>query len=176
MKCDILIFMYVQATPVQIVSRVLSVWIVAISVAIASLNRYASREQKEFYRFGPNNGLKILGFKIDNGAKYFGVVAYCFINSMARTLHHKVLESWLINNVQDEERTKPRSMHACAYEVTCVHTLYVWFDWFIYMNILLSQMDMVLVEVGADLVMSMLTTFYYLRRWGSVEERINLIA
>lgn len=159
----------------QIVSRVLGAWVVAIGIAIASLSKYASLEQKAFYRFGPNDDLNILGLTIDTSGKYMGVVLYCFVNSVMRTMYHKFLDPWLINNVQDESKSKPLSMHACAYEITCVHTIYVWFDWFIYMNILLSQVDMVLVEIGADLVMSVLTTAYYLRGGGDVELEERLL-
>jgi hypothetical protein len=35
-------------------------------------------------------------------------------------------------------------------------------DWFIYLNILLSQIDMLLAEIVADLMVSVLVTRYYL--------------
>ena len=49
-----------------------------------------------------------------------------------------------------------------AYEVTYVSTIYNWVDWYIYMNLLLAQVDMLLTEILADLIMSGLVTYYYL--------------
>lgn len=137
---------------------------VAITATVLSFSsRYASDEQKLFYRFGPNDHLKIMGFTIDTKEKYAAVVLYCFMNSMFRTLYNSVLHSWLINNVQDESKKKPKSMTVFAYEATCVTTIYMWFDWYIYMNILLSQLDIVLIEICADLLMSNTVTYYYLK-------------
>jgi len=40
--------------------------------------------------------------------------------------------------------------------------IYNWFDFFMYMNILLSQIDMLLVEVFSDLIVNYFLTKYYL--------------
>lgn len=157
----------------KLVTRLMLLWIFAITVTISYLSQYASKDQKQFYRFGPNSDLRILGFTIDNSGKYFAVVLYCFVNSIARALHHAVLSPWLINNVQDESKRKPNDIHLFAYEITCVTTLYVWFDWFIYMNILLSQVDMVIVEIIADLVMSIGTTMYYLHQGNHCDHEVS---
>lgn len=146
-----------------IVCKTISLWMFIITCTLLGISKYATEDQKQFYRFGPNSDLKILGIYIDNGGKYFGIVVYCFINSMFRTLHQSILHAWLINNVQDESKEKPTSIKKFAYEVTCVSTIYMWFDWFIYMNILLSQIDMVIIEICADLLMSIATTTYYLK-------------
>jgi len=69
----------------------------------------------------------------------------------------------MINHIQDETKEKSIEIRTFAYEITCVTTIYAWFDWFIYINILLSQIDMVIIEIIADLIVSMLTTTYYLR-------------
>lgn len=157
-------FKKIKSRSVQyLVCRAISIWMLVVTCTILGLSKYASGDQKKFYRFGPNSDLKILGLNIDNGGKYFGVVIYCFINSMFRTLYQSILHAWLINNVQDESKEKPRNIKGFAYEVTCVTTIYMWFDWFIYMNILLSQIDMVLIEICADLLMSVTTTMYYLK-------------
>jgi hypothetical protein len=97
------------------------------------------------------------------GAKYVGVVAYCFVNSAFRTLHKNILSAWLVNTVEDEAKRKGGADVALAYEVTAVYTVYTWVDWLLYMSILLSQIDMVLVEVAADLLTSLASTWYYLR-------------
>lgn len=148
----------------RIVSKLLSLWIISISILIIFLSKYADDEQKKIYRFGPNNELNILGFIINTREKYILVISYCFINSIFRTLYNSVLHSWLINNIQDESREKNKDIKNIAYEITLVTTIYNWFDWFIYINILLSQIDMVIIEIIADLLISLFTTRYYLNK------------
>ena len=145
------------------ISRIISIWMISITILIINISKYADSEQKKIYNFGPNKDLNILGFIIDTQYKYILVISYCFINSIFRTLYNSILHSWLINYIQDETKEKSIEIRHFAYEITCVTTIYAWFDWFIYINILLSQIDMVIIEIVADLIVSILTTTYYLR-------------
>ena len=115
-----------------------------------------------FYRYGPQNDLIILGFVIDTPAKYGYLVLYLIINTFIRTLHHEILTPWLINNVQDVQRVRTNHMYMIAYEVTTVNVIYQWLDWLLYMNILLAQIDLVLIEILCNLVSSNITTYYYM--------------
>jgi hypothetical protein len=72
------------------------------------------------------------------------------------------LNPWLINNVQNINIVKPKQISGFAYEVTYVVTIYNWVDWYVYMNLLLAQVDLFLTEMFADVLMSSLTTYYYL--------------
>lgn len=90
------------------------------------------------------------------------MVGYSFVNSIFRTVYHNYLNPWIINNVQDEERCKKHLLKWNVYEITSVSVVYNWTDWLLYMNILLAQVDMMIVEVFADLLMSLVTTYYYL--------------
>jgi hypothetical protein len=49
-----------------------------------------------------------------------------------------------------------------AYESAFIITIYTWFDWFLYYNILLSQIDILLIEIVIDIIMAGLVTNYYL--------------
>lgn len=146
----------------NIISKIISLWMFIVIITISTLIKYEDNEEKDFYKFGPNEDLIILGFKVNNNTKYTIVVSYCFLNSLIRTLYNSILHPWLINNIQDEGKAKYKELNNFSYEVSMVTTAYMWFVWFIYMNILLSQIDMVLVEISADIVMSLLTTKYYL--------------
>lgn len=147
----------------NIISKIISLWMIIVTTTIVFLSKYANDEQKKIYKFGPNDNLNILGFIINTREKYILVISYCFINSIFRTLYNSILHSWLINNIQDDTKPKYTSINFIAYEITIVTTIYNWFDWFIYINILLSQIDMVIIEIIADLLVSLSTTRYYLR-------------
>jgi len=146
----------------KIVSRIVIMWILIISLIIGNLNDQMDSTEALFYRFGPHNDLLIIGIKINTFSKYFAVIIFCFINSLIRNITHNILNSWLINKVQDKSIVKSKHIHFFAYEVTYVTTIYVWVDWYVYMNLLLAQVDMFLTEITADLIMSGFVTYYYL--------------
>ena len=151
--------------PLQyIVSKVIFTWMIIVIIIISYSTKYSLDGKNNFYRFGPNKELKIMGLQINNYFRYFTVISYCFINSGIRTLYYSILKPWLINNIQDETKIKEKSIHFLAYEITVVSTIYIWFDWLLYMNILLSQIDLILVEIVAELFMSLYSTKYYLQK------------
>lgn len=145
-----------------LVSKLFICWLAVIYVLLTVLLHNTCEEYKSFYRFGPHKDLKILGICIDTDLKYFGVVAYSFINSIFRATLHNYLTPWMINNVQDEAKSKKHLSYYNVFEVTTVSVVYTWTDWLIYMNVLLTQIDMMIIEVSGDLIMSYITTYYYL--------------
>lgn len=139
------------------VCRLLLGWmVIIISSSLFTIDIY-------HLRIGPNDDLKIFGWIINTPTKYFGVVIYCLINSVFRTASSNILSPWMINNIQDENKNIDTSQHRFAYEITAVTTIYHWFDWYIYMNILLSQIDMVFVEITADVIISLWSARRYMK-------------
>lgn len=145
-----------------VVSKLFICWIAIIYILLTALLHNTSQEYKSFYRFGPHHELKILGISIDTDLKYFGIIAYSFINSIFRATLHNYLTPWMINNIQDEEKSKKHLSYYNVFELTTVSVIYNWTDWLIYMNILLTQIDMMIIGVSGDLIMSYVTTYYYL--------------
>lgn len=159
----------------KIVSRIVIMWILIIALIIGNLNDQMDSTEALFYRFGPHNNLLIIGIKINTFSKYFAVIIFCFINSLIRNITHNILNSWLINKVQDISIVKSKHIHFFAYEVTYVTTIYVWVDWYVYMNLLLAQVDMFLTEITADLIMSGFVTYYYLNTTSEKEKEKETI-
>ena len=144
----------------KMVSRSIGCWICIVSFCIGILHSH-SESVSAFYNIGPNSSLIILGFSIDSYNKYLFIVGYCVINSIFRSLFHNILTPWVTNVVQDITKLKPRSMHMFAYESAIIVTVYTWFDWFLYYNILVSQIDLLIVEISMDLIMALIITYYY---------------
>lgn len=139
------------------ICRLLMLWMLIIifsSIFTIDLNHL---------RIGPNDDLKIFGWVINTPEKYMGVIAYCLINSVFRTINSNILSPWQINNIQDENKGIDVTHYWFAYEITAITTIYHWFDWYIYMNILLSQIDMVIIEISADVIISIWSTRRYLK-------------
>ncbi len=112
-------------------------------------------------KFGPSDSLVIFGALVDTNEKYIGVVVLCIVNSAVRVMNTNIIHAWVINNIQDTKiYFKVNALQ--AYEITAIHAVYSFVDWYFYMNIILSQIDLFLIEMGVDLVMAILTTRYYL--------------
>ncbi len=158
----------------KLVSRIVIIWIVIISITISSLYNHMNETGANYYRFGPHDNFIIIGIQINTGGKYFIAVLYCFINSLIRTSIGNILKPWLINSVQDINIVKPKQIRGFAYEVTYVVTIYNWVDWYVYMNLLLAQVDLFLTEMFADVFMSVLTTYYYLNTESQDKKQLEI--
>jgi hypothetical protein len=143
-----------------LVSRILLGWICVV-MTLVTIFLVKSDIETDFYRFGPSSSLNVIGIKINTYPKYFILVSYCFINSGIRCLVHNVVQPWIINHVQNSSVVKTKSELPLSYEITAVTTFYQWFDWFVYMNILLSQIDLVLYEIIADVTIALISVNYY---------------
>lgn len=145
----------------KLITRCILVWMCLVSLCISILHSEINSNNK-FYNIGPNTSLIILGFVIDTYIKYVYVISYCLVNSVFRSLFHNILLPWVTNSIQDITKPKPKNIHMFAYESAFIITIYTWFDWFLYYNILLSQIDILLIEIVIDIIMAGLVTNYYL--------------
>lgn len=140
-----------------LVSRLITGWITGCIVSL----KFLINTGDEYYTFGPNNNFVFIGISINTPLKYFYVVLYCFINTMIRSANHNIIQPWITLNIQDDTKSK---LHIKgAHEIVTLNIIYTWFDWLIYINLLLSQIDMVIVEIISELVVTNLITRWYLR-------------
>ena len=121
------------------------------------------------FQVGPNNKLFILGVCINTQSKYLIVVSFCFVNTGLRGLNNNIIHPWVLNVVQDEKNMVVVN-RLTAYELTLISTIYTWFDFFMYMNILMAQIDLFFIEVFADLIITTITTRYYLNKPKQIDQ------
>lgn len=143
---------------VRAITRVLWAWMAVMAVAMSQL----PFRDDPFFRAGPGPELVIFGAHIDTAGKYLVVVAYTCINTVVRAFQTEILNSWITNNVYDEKTNKTAAIRALAYQANVVRTVYIWFDFLMYMNILLTQIDLFLFETIGHVATSFYTTRYYL--------------
>jgi len=136
-------------------------WIVVVSICLTIILKSTSL-QTTYFQFGPNESFLVFGIRIDTYSRYVLLCIYSILNAGIRALHHNVVHPWILHNVQDSSIEKKAHYHVYAYQFTMVSIGYTWFDWFIYMNILLSQVDMLIMELSADALVTMATTYMYL--------------
>ena len=150
-----------------VVSRLIAGWMIVILTILLSYI-FANTEQfvgdTSFYRFGPNPELVILGITIDTPEKYGLIVLYAVINTVIRNLDHSIIAPWITLNVQNinaqpTEDTEKKDTNK-QFEISIINTIYSWFDWLIYINMLLAQVDMFLLETITDVI-----AIYFVTRW-----------
>ena len=145
-----------------ITSRIIFIWMCTIIIFIF-LYTTSNKDTVTLFKIGPNSELFILHIAIDTTAKYITVVSFCFVNSIFRSLNHNILQPFIINEIQDVSKNNITNFGFC-YELSCNSAIYVWFDFFMYMHILMSQIDLLLVEIIADVIITGIITKYYLNK------------
>jgi hypothetical protein len=149
--------------PVDRVNKVLLAWAATCSLLLgigASISGGSS--ETKFFAFGPRDDLVILDIKINTFGRWSVVILYTIISTVARTVLQEIVAPWLIQTIQND---KPKDAYARRYaqEIAFGECFYRWFDWFMYMHILMAQVDMMVVELVGNLVAVFYTTRMYLK-------------
>lgn len=144
------------------ITRLIILWITLVSGFIVYYNTIYNVDTNSIFKYGPNNMLVIIYIPINTPIKYTVVVLFCMFNSIVRSCNQNILHPWITNEIQDLNNHNKINRRFC-YEISVVSCLYNWFDFFMYMNILMSQIDLFLVEVLSDVLVSIFITNYYLK-------------
>lgn len=152
--------MTVIALQADAISRYLGGWMLLVSLVLFACVHQAPSDT--FFRMGPHADLVLFGLAIDTFPKYLVVVLYTSVSTVVRTLQQEVLRPWIIQQVQND-RPKTGAVRRDAFWVVATETIFIWFDWFMYINILVAQADLMLVEMVGNLVVSLYTTWCYLQ-------------
>ena len=146
-----------------VVTRGMLFWMIIITCLFIWLIQGNS---DPIFQFGPNSQLFILSISIDTPNKYLMVVAFCIINSCIRVLNHSILGVYIMNIIQDKTKTPAYN----SYEITLINSVFSWFDFFMFVNIIFAQFDMFLIEVCSDLIVTAIVTSYYLTYKNKIEQ------
>ena len=138
----------------MIQSRILLAWLGLLLTAIAIMSN-------NNVKIGPSDSLILFGTPINTTQKYLSVVLLCICNSAFRVLNVNIIHAWIINNIQDNKIYIKVNTYQ-AYEITATHAVYGCVDFYFYVSIVLSQIDLFAIEMFVGLVMALLTTGYYL--------------
>jgi len=149
--------------PVDRINKALLAWAGFCTIFLGvAVKLCASETSTKFFTFGPREDLVILDIKINTGWRYSIVIIYTILSTVARTVLQEVVSPWLIQTVQND---KPKNEYARrhAQEVAIGEVIYRWFDWFMYMHILMAQVDMMIVELTGNMAVVIYTTKIYMR-------------
>jgi len=150
-----------QLQRVHYTVRVLQLWTASVLVALGVLLQKGTA-LNNFYQFGPSDNLIILGLVINSYALYAGVVFYSFFNTVIRNLNNQIVRSWITLVIHDTTIPKIDLSHLYIYEITIMNAIYSYIDWFIYLNLVFSQLDIVLIEFAGEMFITFIVTRMYL--------------
>jgi len=137
-----------------LVSRIIALWTICVGTSIGYTVSSLS------YRIGPSSQFIILGITIDTMQKYIALCMYVIVNIVMRNMNFNIISPWLIQNVQN---TLPLHIHSShAYHISVCFTLYGWLDSIIYIHVIMSQLDIVLLEIVTDVIINIYITRNYL--------------
>ena len=119
------------------------------------------------YRIGPNPSFIILGVTIDTVQKYTMLCLYVITNIIIRNMNFNIISPWLIQNVQNTHTIQMPT--AQIYQISVCFTLYGWVDSIIYINMILSQFDVILLEIMTDVLINIYITRNYLMNKDKLE-------
>jgi len=140
-----------------LISRLVATWVGIVCLVLVFSPH---TKQSRFYSIGPNEHLVVLGgIRVNTIGRYLFIVLYSMINTCIRCAKVNILTPWVTLNVQDESKPLGNFNPHPAYEITLVANLYSWVDWWISVNLLMSQVDLIVIEVVFDFV-----SLYYITR------------
>lgn len=150
-----------QLQRVHYTIRVLQFWTASVLISLGVLLQKGTA-LNHFYQFGPSDNLIILGLVINSYTLYAGVVFYSFFNTVIRNLNNQIVRSWITLVIHDTTIPKYDLSHLYMYEITLMNAIYSYIDWFIYLNLVFSQLDIVLIEFIGEMFITFIVTRMYL--------------
>ena len=112
---------------------------------------------------GPNEHLIIINININNYLRYFLVMLYLFINTIIRTINTDFIKPWIILNLQNKIVLLDISNTFC-YNIIIISTLYVYFDWYLSLVLIFTQLDVVLSSIIMEVISQIIMCRYYLKK------------
>lgn len=77
-------------------------------------------------------------------------------------MNNQVVCAWITLVVHDTTVSKDDISKLYIYEITLMSSIYSYIDWFIYLNLVFSQIDIVVIEFAGELVITYMVTKMYL--------------
>lgn len=149
-----------NAMNVILTSRILIAWMVVLTF-ILFFNFPKENRDGGFFAIGPNDNFVFMEIKINTLSKYFLLVLSMCLNTCIRNLNQDILNPWLIQNVQNEN--KLTYSNATAYEITIVNGMFTWFDYIFCLNLVIIQIDMILIQIFVDTIANAVITKIYIK-------------
>lgn len=121
------------------------------------------KDHSRFLNLGPSSETTLFGVKLDSWSIWWCVAIYTFISTAIAAFASDSVMPWITNTIQDHKtRYIPYSKVTC-WIIIQVFTFYVVTQSVIGLFVALTQVDFMLIRLGADVIVNHFTTQYFLR-------------
>jgi hypothetical protein len=120
-------------------------------------------DQSPFLAFGPNDRTVLFGFKLNTWTKWSCVGMYTFVSTCIADFTCDSVGPWITNTIQDHKNQYlPYSKVMCLCIVQAF-SMYAIIMGTIHLFVALSQIDFMMIRMGADLLVNYYTTSRFMQ-------------
>lgn len=144
----------------RVAAFVLFLWMLFV---VLILERSMDLTHSDFMNFGPSSHMHFMTAVIDTWERWFLLAGATFCTSCMTVFMGDALDPWLLNTVQDH-KTKylPYSKFTC-YLISQTWTLYCNAMSIFGIALVMTQIDLLLVRMLADLIVNTFTTYKFMK-------------
>jgi hypothetical protein len=125
-------------------NKIIILWLLNIIPQIVS----SYHNNNKFYNIGINNNLIFYGYNVDNYYIYSVIIIYIIINRIIRIT---------ISNILANSKNK-KSINKII-----ISSFYTWYDWYLNINLLLTQIDLFLYDIFTDVISNVIIKYYLIK-------------
>jgi hypothetical protein len=116
-----------------------------------------------FMTFGPSEKTVFMGMTIDTWNKWYCLAIFSFVNTATNEFLGNALLPWFQNTIQDHKcRYIPYSRSTCL-SIIVMYDLYSHVMSIFGIYLLFSQIDFLIIRCVADVMITILTTFWFMQ-------------
>lgn len=143
----------------RVAALLLSIWMVAVVGLLQTIDLLHS----EFMSFGPSSHMRFMSLTIDTWGKWWLLAIATFTSTCVSDFMSDAIVPWIQNTLQDHKtQYLPYSKVTC-YLISQVWGVYCTVMLIFSVALMTSQIDLLLLRMGTDLLVSSYTTFKFMR-------------
>jgi hypothetical protein len=124
-----------------------------------------------FMTFGPSSKTIFMGMTIDTWNKWYFLAAFSFVNTATNEFLGSALLPWFQNTIQDHKsKYIPYSQRTCM-SIVVLYDIYAHVMSIFGIYLLFSQIDFLIIRLLADILVTVITTNWFLQYKSVDEER-----
>jgi len=136
----------------------LMVWLCIVAIVFKDIGLLETR----FVTFGPSAGTIFMGVTLDTWYKWSLVAAFTFVNTLVNDFMSDAISPWIVNTITDHKtRYIPYPKGVCLM-ITQMWAVYCNLMGVLALFIAMTQIDFVLIRMGADLTVNMYTNLKFM--------------
>jgi len=153
--------MAAQAFTAQLrLACVLAAWTLSVYMAILF---YSVFYDNKFVQFGPSASLHFLYLRVDGWAKWAVLVLFIVTTQVLKVMANEIISPWILNTLMDHKDAGPAMPYREVQYVCQAYYLFSATVQFVSISVSVAQLDLVLVLIATDLLVSAYTTHVFLR-------------